>query len=163
MTSRNPFRCCYPEPGPFLIILAARLQLALERWSTDHVINLSHIPIKYYCIFYNYLLFPSWCIQCEQLHSTPINSLRPIITAYQNSMWCSRVAQWKRAGPITQRSVDRNHALLVILSAAGSVQTCLSAQAEFIETCINKRTFNFKDYFKKIMVILTKCSCQKFV
>ena len=25
----------------------------------------------------------------------------------------SRVAQWKRAGPITQRSVDRNHALLV--------------------------------------------------
>ena len=27
----------------------------------------------------------------------------------------SRVAQWKRAGPITQRSVDRNHALLEIL------------------------------------------------
>ena len=26
----------------------------------------------------------------------------------------SRVAQWKRAGPITQRSVDRNYALLVI-------------------------------------------------
>ena len=26
----------------------------------------------------------------------------------------SRVAQWKRAGPITQRSVDRNHALLDI-------------------------------------------------
>ena len=26
--------------------------------------------------------------------------------------WDSRVAQWKRAGPITQRSVDRNHALL---------------------------------------------------
>ena len=25
----------------------------------------------------------------------------------------SRVAQWKRAGPITQRSVDRNHALLL--------------------------------------------------
>ena len=24
----------------------------------------------------------------------------------------SRVAQWKRAGPITQRSVDRNYALL---------------------------------------------------
>ena len=24
----------------------------------------------------------------------------------------SRVAQWERAGPITQRSVDRNHALL---------------------------------------------------
>ena len=27
----------------------------------------------------------------------------------------SRVAQWKRAGPITQRSVDRNHAMLDIL------------------------------------------------
>ena len=26
----------------------------------------------------------------------------------------SRVAQWKRAGPITQRSVDRNYALLII-------------------------------------------------
>ena len=29
-----------------------------------------------------------------------------------NAPWHSRVAQWKRAGPITQRSVDRNHALL---------------------------------------------------
>ena len=28
-------------------------------------------------------------------------------------MYGSRVAQWKRAGPITQRSVDRNHALLI--------------------------------------------------
>ena len=28
----------------------------------------------------------------------------------------SRVAQWKRAGPITQRSVDRNHALLMVFS-----------------------------------------------
>ncbi len=27
----------------------------------------------------------------------------------------SRVAQWKRAGPITQRSVDRNHFLLIQL------------------------------------------------
>ena len=27
----------------------------------------------------------------------------------------SRVAQWKRAGPITQRSVDRNYALLTFL------------------------------------------------
>ena len=27
-------------------------------------------------------------------------------------MTTSRVAQWKRAGPITQRSVDRNYALL---------------------------------------------------
>ena len=25
----------------------------------------------------------------------------------------SRVAQWERAGPITQRSMDRNHPLLI--------------------------------------------------
>ena len=31
------------------------------------------------------------------------------------SLTTSRVAQWKRAGPITQRSVDRNYALLVNL------------------------------------------------
>ena len=35
----------------------------------------------------------------------------------------SRVAQWKRAGPITQRSVDRNHALLIAF--------CLSADNIF--------------------------------
>ena len=35
-----------------------------------------------------------------------------------NFLWTctgSRVAQWKRAGPITQRSVDRNYALLNFL------------------------------------------------
>ena len=31
---------------------------------------------------------------------------------YHNQNTDSRVAQWKRAGPITQRSVDRNYALL---------------------------------------------------
>ena len=31
---------------------------------------------------------------------------------FLNSSTDSRVAQWKRAGPITQRSVDRNYALL---------------------------------------------------
>ena len=41
----------------------------------------------------------SWPIQMT-LHS------------YQYSDTDSRVAQWKRAGPITQRSVDRNYALL---------------------------------------------------
>ena len=29
---------------------------------------------------------------------------------------CSRVAQWEHAGPITQRSMDRNHPLLEFLS-----------------------------------------------
>ena len=36
--------------------------------------------------------------------------LKMIILQQQSAE--SRVAQWKRAGPITQRSVDRNHALL---------------------------------------------------
>ena len=31
---------------------------------------------------------------------------------YSKTNTDSRVAQWKRAGPITQRSVDRNYALL---------------------------------------------------
>ena len=35
-----------------------------------------------------------------------------IKTSWQLVLEDSRVAQWKRAGPITQRSVDRNHALL---------------------------------------------------
>ena len=34
---------------------------------------------------------------------------------YSNQHTDSRVAQWKRAGPITQRSVDRNYALLIFL------------------------------------------------
>ena len=35
----------------------------------------------------------------------------------------SRVAQWKRAGPITQRSVDRNYALLTIFIPATFMET----------------------------------------
>ena len=31
------------------------------------------------------------------------------------SVSTSRVAQWERAGPITQRSMDRNHPLLSLL------------------------------------------------
>ena len=36
-------------------------------------------------------------------------------TFFLNQYTDSRVAQWKRAGPITQRSVDRNYALLTFL------------------------------------------------
>ena len=36
----------------------------------------------------------------------------------------SRVAQWKRAGPITQRSVDRNHALLCIFCTVLFLSLC---------------------------------------
>ena len=38
-------------------------------------------------------------------------SIVPILFLLVNTD--SRVAQWKRAGPITQRSVDRNYALLI--------------------------------------------------
>ncbi len=49
----------------------------------------------------------------------------------------SRVAQWKRAGPITQRSVDRNHALLVFFSGSILVsQKKLSYEA--IILCLKK-------------------------
>ena len=39
-----------------------------------------------------------------------ISSIVPILFTLVDTD--SRVAQWKRAGPITQRSVDRNYALL---------------------------------------------------
>ena len=44
----------------------------------------------------------------NMLHHGLCSTLVPVYPTPRNS----RVAQWKRAGPITQRSVDRNHALL---------------------------------------------------
>ena len=32
-----------------------------------------------------------------------------------STITCSRVAQWERVGPITQRSMDRNHPLLKMI------------------------------------------------
>ena len=46
---------------------------------------------------------------------------RLVTVCWQSSVEDSRVAQWKRAGPITQRSVDRNHALLSIFQNFASV------------------------------------------
>ena len=48
--------------------------------------------------------------------------LKEVIVIFRHSFYCSqhtdsRVAQWKRAGPITQRSVDRNYALLTFLGS----------------------------------------------
>ena len=45
------------------------------------------------------------------------DSLMLNIILQLNPVEDSRVAQWKRAGPITQRSVDRNHALLMFFFA----------------------------------------------
>ena len=45
-----------------------------------------------------------------QLLEGSISNIDKIVNFFNDS----RVAQWKRAGPITQRSVDRNYALLEI-------------------------------------------------
>ena len=44
----------------------------------------------------------------------------------------SRVAQWKRAGPITQRSEDRNLALLHFIFLCFCVHVCLLALLDFV-------------------------------
>ncbi len=57
------------------------------------------ISFEYYCIIKS-LIFVGKLIRDRMNHKSKR----------------SRVAQWKRAGPITQRSVDRNHALLLTFS-----------------------------------------------
>ena len=51
----------------------------------------------------DFLFLPSMQLGCHQAQIQAVPSHTT-----------SRVAQWKRAGPITQRSVDRNHALLTL-------------------------------------------------
>ena len=53
------------------------------------------------------------------------DSLMLNIISQLNPVEDSRVAQWKRAGPITQRSVDRNHALLMFFFAGVPPKLCL--------------------------------------
>ena len=51
----------------------------------------------------------------------------------------SRVAQWKRAGPITQRSVDRNHALLNIFFRGEDVSyrpLTKFAKVMYLQVCV---------------------------
>ena len=50
----------------------------------------------------------------------------------------SRVAQWKRAGPITQRSMDRNHSLLRIFFHPPSINktVCYLPRGRWIETIL---------------------------
>ena len=55
----------------------------------------------------------------------------------------SRVAQWKRAGPITQRSVERNHALLeffhhgTIVVLGSPLATCWSVGVVVITSALH--------------------------
>ena len=58
-------------------------------------------------VFFPGLSLPSPCLFCLDVTSW--------LREEASTTTYSRVAQWKRAGPITQRSVDRNHALLRVL------------------------------------------------
>ena len=70
----------------------------------------------------------------------------PIFTTITTSI-TSRVAQWKRAGPITQRSVDRNHALLkMFLHLLQKTSRCamLYLACEYAATQHNSNVHNIK-------------------
>ena len=56
------------------------------------------------------LVFPNFVSYLEQLPEWYAG------VPDKNGKQKSRVAQWKRAGPITQRSVDRNYPLLATFS-----------------------------------------------
>ena len=57
-----------------------------------------------------------------------------IVKYFKTLSISSRVAQWKRAGPITQRSEDQNLALLVILFSISLFRILL---ASYFEAKIN--------------------------
>ena len=63
-----------------------------------------------------YLTSIACCAVCATITASYSISLRNIAVAVVRVLPSSRVAQWKRAGPITQRSVDRNHALLYFVT-----------------------------------------------
>ena len=110
----SPLFSCY---GFFFFILLSFLLLLLFPFLCS-----SYSYLISYSFSFNWLLFPlnifssttgksndgEYIFFYGQAHKTfAINwCLQHIVTV-------SRVAQWKRAGPITQRSVDRNYALLI--------------------------------------------------
>ncbi|KAG8232998.1 hypothetical protein J437_LFUL013662, partial [Ladona fulva] len=58
----------------------------------------------------------SGAVEACWAHNPEVRGSKPRSAILFISFFNSRVAQWKRAGPITQRSVDRNHALLTFFS-----------------------------------------------
>jgi hypothetical protein len=62
----------------------------------------------------------------------------------------SGVAQWKRAGPITQRTVDRNYSPLKFLIYKNNLMNNLFLFKMFYKIYFYKGTYrrNFKIYFK---------------
>ena len=61
---------------------------------------------------------------------------------------CSRVAQWERAGPITQRSMDRNHPLLVFFSPQGKHSNKTDAVTLFAGCFINMCVLQIVQYVR---------------
>ncbi len=51
---------------------------------------------------------------CFLYHGLSTGALIALLLGSDVCVCASRVAQWKRAGPITQRSMDRNHPLLLL-------------------------------------------------
>ena len=71
----------------------------------------------------------------------------------------SRVAQWKRAGPITQRSVDRNHALLSILPKSTSCpQDILMLNVDALNTCFHHQMY-YNMCCLQNLTISRRCFC----
>ena len=57
-------------------------------------------------------------------NAKPATTVAVLITPPIASLDHSSVAQWKRAGPITQRSVDRNYSLLYFFVRSRLLSKC---------------------------------------
>ena len=70
----------------------------------------------------------------------------------------SRMAQWKRAGPITQRSVDRNYLLLIFFQGFQSERTSKQLPhkstrenpAKFTLHCLRRATIQSLEFSKNL-------------
>ena len=73
----------------------------------------------------------------------------------------SRVAQWKRAGPITQRSVDRNHALLVIFICGNHVSVSVSVRwCSGYHVCFTRRRSPVRPWHGSLSFCVYYTCCQ---
>ena len=89
--------------------LGALKLLVIQKYSFDEDFSWRSIAISLF-IFWVHVYFSSALLKEDCIITKTL-----LWSLTINIMYVSRVAQWKRAGPITQRSVDRNHALLNII------------------------------------------------